>query len=230
RGDFSSPLFHPTIVAPAVNTVSLRASTVATVTTVDGAAAKDSSLNSSELPYYTTGSGTSFSAPQVAGAIALMLEANPNLTPAQVRDILQRTATPLPAYYAHEVGAGMLNTHAAVLEAAFPQRRMGLFRATQNRGQVRFVNDPLQQLSGTVQPGTPFDTRASVPQNALFAAVDVAWSSLSVNDLGLAMYDASGTKQADVNLLNLPGLTGKRERAVVNMPLAGTWRVRVTNT
>src|SRR6266481_7624055 len=51
RGDFGSPLFHPTIMAPAVNTVSLRASTVATVTTVDGAAAKDSSLlSSTELP------------------------------------------------------------------------------------------------------------------------------------------------------------------------------------
>ena len=52
-----------------------------------------------------------------------MLEANPLLTPAQVRDILQRTATPMPPYFRHEVGAGMLNAHAAVLEAAFPQRR-----------------------------------------------------------------------------------------------------------
>ncbi len=58
-----------------------------------------------------------------------MLEANPRLTPAQVKDILQRTATPLAPYYAHEVGAGMLNAHAAVLEAAFPARRMGQFRA-----------------------------------------------------------------------------------------------------
>ena len=66
-------------------------------------------LSSNELPYYTTGSGTSFSAPHVAGVIALMLEANPQLTPAQIRDILQRTATPLTAYYIHEVGAGMLN-------------------------------------------------------------------------------------------------------------------------
>jgi len=231
RGEFASSFFRPTLVAPGVGITSLRATGI-TQTSAEGIAVNNDTQNipTQYLPYYTTASGTSFSAPQVAGAIALMLEANPNLTPAQVRDILVRTATPLPSYYAHEVGAGMLNTHAAVLEAAFPQRRMGTFRATQNRGQVRFVNDPLQQLSGTVQPGTPFETRASVPQNALFAAVDVAWSSLSVNDLGLAMYDASGTKQADVNLLNLPGLTGKRERAVVNMPLAGTWRVRVTNT
>jgi hypothetical protein len=70
-------------------------------------------LTPAELPFYTTATGTSFSAPQVSGAIALMLEANPTLTPAKVREILQRTATPLAPYYAHETGAGMLNVHAA---------------------------------------------------------------------------------------------------------------------
>ena len=88
RGEFGSPLFRPTLVAPGVNTVSLRASTIAAVTTLDGLTANDSQLSATELPYYTTGSGTSFSAPQVAGVIALMLEANPQLSPAQVRDIL----------------------------------------------------------------------------------------------------------------------------------------------
>ena len=73
-------------------------------------------MGPTELPYYTSGSGTSFSAPEVAGVIALMLEVNPQLSPAQIRDILQRTATPLPPYYPYEVGAGMLNAQAAVLE------------------------------------------------------------------------------------------------------------------
>src|SRR5216684_219387 len=44
RGDFGSPLFRPTLVAPGVKTVSLRASTVAAVTTVDGLAASDKQL------------------------------------------------------------------------------------------------------------------------------------------------------------------------------------------
>ncbi len=231
RGQFASTLFRPTLVAPGVGIVSLRASginqTSAEGVTVGG---DTQSIPAALLPYYTTASGTSFSAPQVAGTIALMLEANPQLTPAEVRDMLARTATPLPSYYAHEVGAGMLNAHAAVLEAAFPQRHLGAFRATLNRGQVRFVSDPLQQVSGTVQPGGRIDAVVSVPQNALFAAMQIAWSSLSVNDLGLAMYDPAGTKQADVNTVNLPGLTGKRERALVQMPAAGTWKVRVANT
>ena len=231
RGQFASSLFRPTLVAPGVAVTSLRA-TGLNQTSAEGVVLNGDAQNipAALLPFYTTASGTSFSAPQVAGTIALMLEANPSLTPAQVRDILARTATPMPSYYAHEVGAGMLNAHAAVLEAAFPQRRMGMFRATQDRGQVRFVSDPLQQINGTVQPGTPFEAAVSVPRNALFAAMQVAWSSLSVNDLGLAMYDATGVKQADVNVVNLPGLTGKRERAQVSLPTAGAWRVRVANT
>src|SRR2546423_2351349 len=197
RGQFASTLFRPTLVAPGVGITSLRATGI-NQTSAEGVAVNNDAQNipPTLLPYYTTASGTSFSAPQVAGTIALMLEANPNLTPAQVRDILARTATPMPSYYAHEVGAGMLNTHAAVLEAAFPQRRMGTFRATQNAGQVRFVSDPLQQINGTVQAGTPFDAAARVPQNALFAAMQEALRSLSVNHLDLALDDVTGINQA----------------------------------
>ena len=119
--------------------VSLRGSGVANVTGANGLLATDAQrLSARELPYYTTANGTSFSAPQVAGAIALMLEANPNLTPAEVKDILQRTATPLPPYYTYEVGTGMLNVHAAVLEAAYPSRRIGAWRGTVDRDQVDF--------------------------------------------------------------------------------------------
>jgi serine protease AprX len=224
-------MFRPTLVAPGVRVVSLRSSGLS-VTGVEGIGFNgDTGIAPGNVPFYTTASGTSFSAPQVAGAIALMLEANPKLTPAEVRDILQRTATPLAAYYAHEVGAGMLNTHAAVLEAAFPERKLGAFRATLNRGQVNFISDPLREISGTVSPGaTGFETTLEMPAGALMASMQIGWSTLSANDLGLAMYNASGAKQADENDLNLPGLTGNRERAVIVAPPAGTWNVKVKNT
>ncbi len=42
---------------------------------------------------YTTVSGTSFSCPLTSGAIALLLQANPNLTPIQLRTILRQTSS-----------------------------------------------------------------------------------------------------------------------------------------
>ena len=46
--------------------------------------------------YNLAGRGTSFAAPLVSGAIALMLSANPTLTPDAVKTILQETARPFP--------------------------------------------------------------------------------------------------------------------------------------
>ncbi len=229
RGEFGSPLFRPTLVAPGVNTVSLRASTLATVTTIDGLGANDTQLSSSELPYYTTGNGTSFSAPQVAGVIALMLEANPQLTPAQIRDILQRTATPLPPYYLHEVGAGMLNAQAAVLEAAFSQRRFGGWRGVAYQNQVQFVNSP-QQFSGSVTPGGSNDSSLAIPPSALLASVQVAWGDTqSPANLNLTMIDPYGANQSVANAASPLGLTGRRQRTVVQNPSVGTWLARVQN-
>ena len=233
RGAFGSSIFRPTIVAPGVSIVSLRG---ALITSVNGALGNESEtdaqrLTPGEIPFYTTASGTSFSAPQVAGAIALMLEANPGLSPASVRDILQRTATPLPNYYSHEVGAGMLNAHAAALEAAFPERRMGTWRAVLDRRQVRFVTDPFQVYNGSVQPGSAFEPTFSIPQNALLTSIQIAWGPmLSVNDLGLSVYDSSGVKRGESNDINLPGLTGKRERVVLKSAGSGTYRARVVNS
>lgn len=227
RGDFGSPLFRPTIVAPGVNTVSLRASTVAAVTTVDGAAANDTGLNSTELPYYTTGSGTSFSAPQVAGVIALMLEANPNLTPAQVRDVLQRTATPLPPYYLYEVGAGLLNAHAAVLAAAYPQRHFGSWRGVAYQKQVDFASTS-QTFNGNAAPGAASYSTLNMPANSLLASVEVAWGGLlSPTNLNLSLIDASGAEQAAASAANANGLTGRRQRVLISAPAGGSWKARV---
>jgi serine protease AprX len=232
RGSFASPIFRPTLVAPGVDVVSLRGTGVATVTGVTGLAGADTKrLSSKELPYYTTANGTSFSAPQVAGAIALILEANPTLTPAQVKEILQRTATPLPPYYAYETGAGMLNVHAAVLEAEFPSRRIGLWRGTLDRNQVEFSSDAPIAFSGTVQPGSSAETTVPIPAGALAASVRISWGPLwSTNDLGLSVYDQTGVLRAQSNTLNLPGLTGKRESVSLTIPAAGNVKISVRNT
>jgi subtilisin family serine protease len=68
------------------------------------------------LPFYTTSQGTSFSTPQVSGVIALLMEANPLLTPDQVVTILRQTANPMP-YEERVVGAGYVDAHNAVRAA-----------------------------------------------------------------------------------------------------------------
>jgi serine protease AprX len=231
RGSFTK-LSGPSLVAPGVNVISLRATGVSLSGLLNlGLGGDLSRLGLLDTLNYTVGSGTSFSAPQVAGTIALMLDVNPSLTPTQVRDILQRTATPMIPYYRYEVGAGMLNAHAAVLEAAFSQRRMGVFRASLDRGQARFVNDPLRIFSGTVQPNTPFFANIDIPQNSLLASVQIAWGpELSLNDLALQLIDPGGVARPEVNTLNLPVLTGRRERDLIKNPVGGVWRARVRNT
>jgi minor extracellular serine protease Vpr len=70
---------------------------------------------------YATLSGTSMSAPHVAGAVAMLLEARPDTRAADVRDLLQNTAKPRPsplsAAFLDAVarqGAGMIDIVAAV--------------------------------------------------------------------------------------------------------------------
>jgi serine protease AprX len=231
RGDFANGLFRPTLVAPGTSVVSVRGSGIANITGAQGLVGGDAGrLSSAEIPHYTTASGTSFSAPQVAGAIALMLEVNPNLTPADVRTILQLTATPLAPYYSYESGAGMLNVHAAVLQAAFTTRRIGTWRGTLDRGQVQFLKE-MTTFSATVNPGTASSTPIQLPADAVFASIQIGWGPLwSVNDLGLRVYDNSGSLGGESNFRNLPGLTGRQERVSLTTPSAGTWQVNVRNT
>jgi serine protease AprX len=65
------------------------------------------------LPYLSL-TGTSMSAPVVAGTIALMLQANPALTPNAVKAILQYTSETYDGYDPLTQGAGFLNAAGAV--------------------------------------------------------------------------------------------------------------------
>ena len=67
----------------------------------------------SYLPYLSL-SGTSMAAPVVSGTVALMLQANPSLTPNQVKTILRRTAESSWRYDRLTQGAGFLNAKGAV--------------------------------------------------------------------------------------------------------------------
>ncbi len=62
--------------------------------------------------------GTSFASPYVSGLLSLMLQKNPNLSPAELREILKQTAVALPDVPRSEQGHGVVDPQAAVKLAA----------------------------------------------------------------------------------------------------------------
>jgi serine protease AprX len=65
-------------------------------------------------PRYQHVEGTSFAAPIAAGVVACMLEANPGLTPHQVREVLKASAHPVPGAPLERQGAGAVDAGRAV--------------------------------------------------------------------------------------------------------------------
>ena len=78
----------------------------------------DGARDTANSPYFVL-SGTSQAAPVVSGTVALMLQANPALTPNLVKAILQFTAEEYEGYQTLEQGAGFLNALGAVRLAQF---------------------------------------------------------------------------------------------------------------
>ena len=70
--------------------------------------------------------GTSMASPYVAGVVALMLAANPQLTGAQVGGIIRRCAQPLPgadfSWY-DDAGAGAIDAERCVEQAVLMRVR-----------------------------------------------------------------------------------------------------------
>ena len=72
------------------------------------------SLKHDENDKYKYMSGTSQATPCVAGVIALMLEKNPALTPAQICEIIETTAKKLTASKSNRTGSGRIDALAAI--------------------------------------------------------------------------------------------------------------------
>ena len=90
-----------------------------------GMEVKDSAGRLNGDSAYLAMDGTSMATPIVAGAVADMLEVNPNLSPAQVKAILKRTANPLRGEPETAQGAGAIDAQEAIAWA----RELGRRRA-----------------------------------------------------------------------------------------------------
>jgi serine protease AprX len=113
-GDPRTPLhlglYHPSVVALGENVVGTRA-----VGLVPALGARhDLALPAGQQARYTIMSGTSMASPEACGVVALVLEANPALTPADVKRVVQITAKPIAGVPFWRQGYGNLDPAAAV--------------------------------------------------------------------------------------------------------------------
>lgn len=115
----------PDLVAPGVGTESL-SDPHSTLYSVYADYLLDGTRDTPYKPYLSL-TGTSMAAPVVTGAVALLLEANPDLTPNAVKAILQYTAEVRDGESHLAQGAGLLNTLGAIRMARFfaePKHRL----------------------------------------------------------------------------------------------------------
>ncbi|HEX2271641.1 MAG TPA: S8 family peptidase, partial [Pyrinomonadaceae bacterium] len=104
-------LIKPDLVAPGNKIISAEAAGNGLVKMYPELATNKYSTSNMKLMYL---SGTSMSAPMVAGAAALLLDQNSSLTPNMVKVLLMYTAQPLAGFNTFEQGAGQLNVAGAV--------------------------------------------------------------------------------------------------------------------
>jgi serine protease AprX len=134
---------------------------------------------------YMAMSGTSMAAPVVSGTVALMLQANPNLTPNLVKAILQYTAEIHSGYNALEQGAGFLNALGAVRLAQFYATGLPGSQAPTSpawAGHIFWGNHRL--TGGIMRPGANA-WRRGVQWGSLAATAsgdNIVWGTQAAND------------------------------------------------
>ena len=219
-GSFSSrgsDLHHADVVAPGEFIVSTMAKTgvvgIPNQTPLDLTYPMDPHVLAPEhIPYYTVKVGTSMAAPHVAGIAALMLEANPSLTPDQIRQLLIDTASPMPGCAPMDCGAGYVNALAAVraaLSAATPapQPPAAAVTATPTTGAAPLLVtfDASASVDGDGQvvayqwdlhgDGTAVETTSPTISHSYGPGVHIV-TVVAVDDDGLASAPASVTVRA----------------------------------
>ena len=157
----------PDVLAPGVGIESL-ADPGSTLYLKHPEARVSGSIDTAAVPYLSL-MGTSMAAPVVAGTVALMLEANPALTPNLVKAILHYTAERRRGVELAAQGAGLLNARGAVQLAATLA------------GSEEPISDPTP-WSRHILWGTQRIRGGVITSSATAWGVDVDWGAASTPD------------------------------------------------
>jgi len=162
-------LAKPDLVAPGCRVISLERYSDYLVTTYP-ALHVDTGNNVNNKSRYMILSGTSMSTGVVSGAVALMMQANPGLTPNLVKAILMYTAQIMNGPDLFEQGAGMLNVD----------------------GAVRLAKS-LSPYSYALPAGTTLAVNGLPPPQSTIAGEPIAWSQSLIWGIGMLRGDSMFT-------------------------------------
>lgn len=218
---------EPTITAPGVDIISTRVlAPVSSLAIQDDAAA----IEPAYLPYYTMMSGTSMATPHIAGITALLLEADPTLSPDEIKRVLQNTATNMPGYETWEVGAGYVNAYDALDAVMFGKT----YGKTLNAGQKfnSYVNSTVDRSEFTVDynpvlaESNMYSFTVAEGVSNVSARID-AYGLLGQtgNPVNLMLISPDGTEYSSGVSLLFPLYPDRT--VAVNSPKAGEWKVKI---
>ena len=195
--------------------------------------------DASDNGYTGRGSGTSYATPAVSGVMAMMIEANPDLSPAEIKEILKLTAErkgeasapDVDPFWNRDFGFGMVDAYAAV-SMAFDLKYQGLTGEVDVTTQVHIIeantSDGIATLSGLAwgQVGAVSSVEyridggewmsATFDENAetLGAYARFNWSvALDTTEL------MEGNRTVEVRAINTEGV----QSLMVSSTVVGTW-------
>jgi serine protease AprX len=202
---------------------------------VANGATNDTELSPAQIPFYTQIHGTSMATPFAAGVVALMLDADPTLTPDEVKDIITSTASRMPGREEWEVGAGHINAYAAV-DKVFNRTRN--YRNIQDQtynaafGEERPPVQPFHidfnpAVSGAGSTNSKtFTVEPGIDILDVFGHVDTIAEEGTGNLVVIRAYDPTGKAYGPTSI-PYPVISTDARQIIVNNPVPGTWRIEV---
>jgi serine protease AprX len=233
----------PTITAPGTGRIyetnaakftSAIVSTRSTSNLVANGLDADTELPPAYIPFYTQISGTSMATPYIAGVVALLLDADPTLSPDQIRDILTSTASKMPGREEWEVGAGFVNAYAAVdkvFNRSKPYRNIqdAMYNAVfemEHPPVQNFHIDFSPEVSGPSSANArTFIVEPNINVVDVFATVDTIAGEGTGNLVGMRVTSPSGVSYSTA--IEYPVIGTDKREVVLQNPEPGTWTVEI---